>query len=103
MCEIPLHTSQPVDSPLFKLFEGDVCGRRIRVKVETMGVIEVLVCGCSKLLLAVIEDIAPLRINSVEVLPQHDVVVGIVIVSVQCEDEIRQGGMVSGRRKVGDA
>ena len=88
MCDGPLHTSKSVDSPLFKLFKGDVCGRRIRVKVETMGVIKVLVCGCSKLLLAVVDDIAPLRVNSVKVLPQHDVVVGIVIVSVQCEDEI---------------
>jgi hypothetical protein len=40
-----------------------------------MGIVEVLVYRCSELLLAVVYDVSPLGVDSVKVLPQHDVVV----------------------------
>lgn len=70
-----LSTSKSVDSPLFKLLKGNVCCWRICVKVETMGIVEVLVYRCRELLLAMVYDVSPLGVDSVKVLPQHDAVV----------------------------
>lgn len=64
-------TSQSVDCPLFELFEGDVGSGCICVEVETMGIFRVFVLRNRKLLLSVINDVSPLRIDSVEVLTQH--------------------------------
>lgn len=67
-------TPKPVDGPLLKLLERDICSGRIGVKVETMGIFEVFVLGSSKLLLSVIGNVAPFRL-AMEVLSQHFAVV----------------------------
>lgn len=64
-------TSQPVNSPLFKLLQRDVGGRSFTVEVEARGIIGLLVLRGGKLLLAVVNDIAPLWVNAIVLLPQH--------------------------------
>lgn len=56
---------------MFKLLEGDVCRGRIGVEVEAVGVLSLLVRGRRELLLAMVENIAPLGVDPVVVLFQH--------------------------------
>lgn len=98
--------SKSVDGPLLKLLKRNVCRGRVRVKVEAMRIVEILVLWCSKLLLAVVNDIPPLGVDSVEVLPQHVVVVFVERCYEKCHKvKFWRGcqGDDGGERKVGDA
>lgn len=64
-------TSQPVYGPLLELLERDVGGRGVGVEVEAMGILGVLVQWRRELLLAMVDDIAALGVDSVVVLPEH--------------------------------
>lgn len=65
------HTSQSVNCPLFKLLERDVGGWGITVEVEARGIISFLVLWSCKLLLAMVDNIATLWVDSIMLLPQH--------------------------------
>lgn len=65
-------TSQPVNRPLLKLFQRDVGSRSITIEVEARGIIGFLVLRRSKLLLPMVDDISPLWVNAIVLLPQHD-------------------------------
>lgn len=67
----PKRTSQPVNCPLLKLLERDVGRGRVRVEVEAVRILGVLVLGRRELLLAVVDDIAPLVVDAVLVVSQH--------------------------------
>jgi hypothetical protein len=91
---------------LLKLLKRNVCRGRVRVKVEAMRIVEILVLWCSKLLLAVVDDISPLGVDSVKVLPQHVVVVFVERCYEECHKvKFWRGcqGDDGGKRKVGDA
>lgn len=64
-------TFQSVNRPLFKLFKCYLCSWRDLIEVQTVRIILLLVCRCSKLLLPVIEDSPLFGINSVDILPNH--------------------------------
>lgn len=66
-----LLTSQPIYRPLLKLLESNIGCGGVGVKVETVRVLGVFELRRSKLLLPVVDDIAPLGINPIIVLPQH--------------------------------
>lgn len=56
---------------MLKLFEGDVCCRRVDVEAEAMGILLLLVRGFGELLLAVVGHVAPLGVDAVVVRPEH--------------------------------
>ena len=64
-------TPETVNGPLLELLKRDVCGGRRRVEIQTVRVVGGLVCRIGELLLAVVEDIAPLGIDAVEILTDH--------------------------------
>jgi hypothetical protein len=66
-----VHTSQPVNGPLLKLLERYVGSGRRGIEIQTMRVLGLLVSRVRELLLAVVEDVSPLRINAVEILSLH--------------------------------
>lgn len=66
-----MRTSQAVNRPLFKLLKRNVCGRRVGIKVQSVRVACVFVLGCRELLLPVVHDISPFRIDAVIILAQH--------------------------------
>lgn len=66
-----LVTSQSVNGPLLKLLERNVCCGRICVKVQAVGVLRVLELGRCKLLLAVVDNVSPLGVDSVVVVAHH--------------------------------
>jgi hypothetical protein len=76
------HTSQAVNRPLLKLLECNVCCRRRNIEVQSVLVLQVLICGRRKLFLPMIQTPSPLRINSCEVLSDH--CCGIVVVEKCC-------------------
>lgn len=63
-------TSQTVNGPLLKLLEGDVCGGRRRVEIESVWVLLLLVGGFDMLPLARV-DMASLWIDAVVVGSEH--------------------------------
>lgn len=96
--------SKSVDGPLLKLLKRNVCRGRVRVEIEAMRIVEVLVLGSSKLLLAIVDDISPLGVDSVKVLPQHVVVVFVERCYEECHKvKFWRGcqGDDGGKRKVG--
>lgn len=78
-----VRTAQPVNGPLLKLLEGDVCGWRGQVEVQAVRVVGVLVGRLGELLLAVVDDISPLGVDAPEVLPDHGVCAGCPVVRVK--------------------
>lgn len=92
-------TSKSVDGPLLKLLEGDIRSGRICVKVETMRVVEIFVCRRSELFLAMVDDISPLGVNSVKVLPQHDFFVSGISVSKEWKLDEEWNWLAKGMRR----
>lgn len=68
-----VHTLQSVNGPLLKLLEGDLrCWRRL-VEVQPEWVVLLLVGGCGELAFFMVDDSPALGVNSMCVLPDHDV------------------------------
>lgn len=68
-------TFQSVDSPLLEFFQGDFRGGRDLVEVQAMLVFLLLVCWSCELLLLVVDSGSPFRVDSIDILPDHCVVV----------------------------
>lgn len=66
-----VHTLQSVDSPLFELFESDLCGRRDLVEIQPIRVILLLIRRSRELLLLVVQSGSPLRIDTTGILSNH--------------------------------
>ena len=72
------HTSQSIDRPLLKLFEGDFRSRRGFIEVETMRIIVLFECRIGKLAFFMIQYCPTLCVYSIDVLPYHFACVGDV-------------------------
>lgn len=64
-------TPQSIDSPLFKVFESNFgCGRYV-IDVQAVGIILLLMCWASELLLPVINGCPSLWIDTTGFVPDH--------------------------------
>lgn len=67
----PSVTSKSINGPLLELLERNICCGRICVKVQAVGILRVLELGRCKLLLAVVDNVSPLGVDSVVVVAHH--------------------------------
>ena len=65
------HTSQTINSPLFKLLKRYVSRGRCDIKVQSMLVLQILVCGRRELFLAMVDIISTFGIDTGKVLSDH--------------------------------
>lgn len=65
------HTLQPVNRPLFELFEGNLCCRGNIIEIQPVGVILLLEDWSCELLLLMIKIGPSLGIDPVKVLSNH--------------------------------
>ena len=65
------HTSQSIDCPLFKLLKGDLLSRRELIEAQTMRIIMSLINGSCELFLLVVDVVASLWVNAVELWVHH--------------------------------
>jgi hypothetical protein len=69
--DLKSHTLQSINRPLFELLEGDLCGGRDVVEIQSIRVILLLVGWGCELLLLVVQSRPPLGVNTIGVLSNH--------------------------------
>lgn len=64
-------TPQTINSPLLKLLQGNISRRRHGIEVQSMLVLEILVCGLLELPFARVDIVPSLGIDAREFLSDH--------------------------------